>query len=172
MRTALVIAVPEAEPAVASWRTAHDPSAALSVPAHVTLLFPFVPREEVDARTRSTVVEAIARSGVAPFTSRYERTGRFPGVLYLEPEPRGVFEHLIEAFVDAFPAYPPYGGAFGTLVPHLTVVDDERADLDAIEASVHDALPVIASVAEITWIAEGTEGWETLETLPLVSRGA
>ena len=172
MRTALVIAVSEAEPAVGSWRTAHDPSAALGVPAHVTLLFPFVPREEVDARTRSTVVDAIARSRVAPFTSRYERIGRFPGVLYLEPEPRDMFECLIGALVDAFPTYPPYGGAFGTVVPHLTVVDDERADLDAIEASVRDGLPVVAPVAEITWIAEGTEGWETLETLALVSRGA
>ena len=47
-RTALMFAVPEAEAAVGAIRLAHDWSAARGVPAHVTLLFPFAPPDEVD----------------------------------------------------------------------------------------------------------------------------
>ena len=44
--TALVIAVPEAEPLVSDWRAQHDWSAQRGVPAHITLLYPFVPHGE------------------------------------------------------------------------------------------------------------------------------
>jgi hypothetical protein len=37
--SALVVAIPEAEPRVGALRTALDPSAALGVPAHVTICF-------------------------------------------------------------------------------------------------------------------------------------
>src|SRR6185312_14804244 len=47
-RTALIVAVPEAETAVGALRREHDSSAALGVPAHVTILFPFLPPERVD----------------------------------------------------------------------------------------------------------------------------
>jgi hypothetical protein len=40
--SAVVVPVPEAEPRVGALRTALDPSAALGVPAHVTILYPFV----------------------------------------------------------------------------------------------------------------------------------
>ena len=41
MRTALVIAVPEAEPVVGRLRSLYDEADTTGVPAHVTLLFPF-----------------------------------------------------------------------------------------------------------------------------------
>ena len=44
--TALVIAVPEAEPLVSDWRAQHDWSAQRGVPAHITLLYPFAPIEK------------------------------------------------------------------------------------------------------------------------------
>src|SRR5262245_51359310 len=47
-RTALIVAVPEAEPYVGALRLAHDPSAALGAPAHITILFPFVSPQSVD----------------------------------------------------------------------------------------------------------------------------
>src|SRR5689334_8297219 len=47
-RTALIITVPEAEEAVGALRLEHDSSAALGVPAHITILFPFAPPERVD----------------------------------------------------------------------------------------------------------------------------
>ena len=46
-RSALLIPVPAAEPAVRAWRGQFDPSAAAGVPAHITLLVPFMPREDI-----------------------------------------------------------------------------------------------------------------------------
>ena len=42
--SALLVPIPEAEPIVAELRLEHDAIAARGVPAHVTVLFPFVPR--------------------------------------------------------------------------------------------------------------------------------
>ena len=42
-RSAVIVAVPEAETVVRDWRRQHTYDAPLGVPAHVTLLFPFVP---------------------------------------------------------------------------------------------------------------------------------
>jgi hypothetical protein len=47
-RTALIVAVEEAEIAVSELRLRYDPSASLGVPAHVTVLFPFQYDVEVD----------------------------------------------------------------------------------------------------------------------------
>ena len=41
--SALLVEVPEAEPLVRQWRMDLDPHAALGVPAHITVLFPFAP---------------------------------------------------------------------------------------------------------------------------------
>jgi O-methyltransferase involved in polyketide biosynthesis len=49
--TALVVMAAEAEAQVAPIRSIHDPAAALGVPAHITLLHPFVPVARLDAAT-------------------------------------------------------------------------------------------------------------------------
>jgi hypothetical protein len=49
LRSALIVAVPEATSTVDGWREhtcADRPS--IGVPAHVTILFPFVPAPEID----------------------------------------------------------------------------------------------------------------------------
>ncbi len=48
MWTALALQVPEAEELVQEHRMRYEPSAALGVPAHITLLSPFVEPEAID----------------------------------------------------------------------------------------------------------------------------
>jgi hypothetical protein len=48
MESAVLLCVPEAEALVGTWRQQHDPSAARGVPAHVPLLYPFLPAGQVD----------------------------------------------------------------------------------------------------------------------------
>ena len=48
MESAILLCVPEAEALVHEWRLKGDPSAAHGVPAHVTLLYPFLPVESLD----------------------------------------------------------------------------------------------------------------------------
>ena len=42
-------------------------------------------------------------------------------MVYLAPEPAAPFVALTEAVGAEFPGFPPYGGAFDEVVPHLTI---------------------------------------------------
>src|SRR5262245_50248923 len=120
--TALVVLVPEAEPAVAALRAAHDSSAALGVAAHVTLLFPFVPLARWHAGLDAQLAALFSR--FVAFDARFRDTARFgDAVLYLAPEPAEPFSALTEAIAAAFPEHPPYEGVHPAVIPHLTVAD-------------------------------------------------
>jgi hypothetical protein len=47
--TALLAVVPEAEPVVGHWRRCFDSFASAGVPAHVTVLVPFLDTDRIDA---------------------------------------------------------------------------------------------------------------------------
>ena len=128
-QSALGVPVPEAEPWVKDLRERYDPTAAAGVPAHITVLFPFIPP---DLLTDSDLARAaeIFRC-FRSFEFRFEQVGRFPESLYLVPEPDEPFISLTEAIVREFPEYPPYGGKFTEIVPHLTVAN-RSAELSTI----------------------------------------
>jgi 2'-5' RNA ligase len=117
--TAILIEVPEAEPYVASWRDRFDPVAAWGIPAHVTVLFPFVSPTELDAAVIAQLRE-VALSQPA-FEFRLASLDEFPGVVWLRPDPDQPFRALTRAVWAAFPQYPPYRGTFPDSQPHLTV---------------------------------------------------
>jgi 2'-5' RNA ligase len=141
-RTALIVEVPEAEPAVRSLRLEHDSSAALGVPAHITILFPFVAPDEVD----DTALEALF-ARFRPFTFALDRVERFDdGVTWLHPEPSLAFVDLTAAVAERWPEHPPYEGAFDEPIPHLTVSETP------IDVNVQ--LPIAARAGEVTLIEE------------------
>jgi 2'-5' RNA ligase len=157
--TAIVVPVLEAEPLVGEWRRRHTPSGAEGMPAHVTLLVPFMDSEALtDGRVRETakVLEAFA-----PFDLVLARFAYFPdGVLYLEPTPPQPFREMVAALVAAFPEHPPYGGAFPDPVPHVTVATDvARGEFEAIEQALADGLPVRSRVDEAWLFVHERERW-------------
>jgi 2'-5' RNA ligase len=118
--SAVIVACPEAEAVVGPHRERFDRSAADGVPAHVTVIYPFVPPSDVDAGVIEALAPAIA--AVPRFEVRFETTGWFgTEVLWLDPRPDEPFRALTTAVFDAFPDYPPYGGVHDDVVPHLTV---------------------------------------------------
>jgi hypothetical protein len=62
IESALLVLVPEAEIVVRSFRDKYDPSAAYGCPAHVGLLYPFKPPDEI----RQTDYDSLSRC-FAPF---------------------------------------------------------------------------------------------------------
>lgn len=103
--TALICRVPEAERYISRYRERYDPSARRNVPAHVTILYPFVPLANVDDAVLARLREIAA--GVRCFDYRLAQTQRFPVALYLAPDPDRSFAELTDAVWRAFPEYPP-----------------------------------------------------------------
>jgi 2'-5' RNA ligase len=147
-------------------RTSWDWAASVGVPAHVTVLFPFLPAEQLLPGVRRELATLTAAH--PPFDLRFERVGRFPGVVYLAPEPAAPFLELTRAVVRRYPDHPPYGGAFELVVPHLTITESEEAPLDDIAASAAAALPFRHHVSSLEVLVEGGEGrWHRQWRLPL-----
>ncbi|HSJ95209.1 MAG TPA: 2'-5' RNA ligase family protein [Gaiellaceae bacterium] len=173
LRTALIVPVPEAAPAVDPWRErtcADRPSA--GVPAHVTVLFPFVPATEIDDRLIDDLRALFAEHRSFSFELREPR--RFPGVLYLAPEPAEPFLELVHAAALRFPELPPYGGEIplASIVPHLTVAHGEPALLDEAEAEMRPLLPIRTAADEVVLLEELEPDWgrwEPRAALPLGS---
>ena len=162
--SALVVLVPEAEFLVRPFRERHDPSAALGVPAHITLLYPFKPPEEIDGAVLERLSAALAR--FAPITFVLGSVRRFPGVLYLAPDPAEPFRDLTRAIWAWYPEVPPYGGKWPDIVPHLSVANsaDER-ELDRIADEFAIAgqgrLPIRANTREVCLLEKHGQRWAT-----------
>ena len=171
--TAIFVPVLEAEPVVGRWRRRYTPSGASGMPAHITLLVPFTDSDDLDTDRTREVGEILGR--FEPIELTLAATAYFDGpptVLYLEPEPAGPFQAMTAALVNAFPEHPPYGGAHGTIVPHLTVATRlARERLASIEAEVAVALPITARPDE-AWLMEYTEhAWRLRTRFALAAAG-
>jgi hypothetical protein len=82
-QTAVVIAVPEAEPLVGDLRAALDAHAAAGGPAHVTVLYPFLPLDRIDLPALRAAIAA-----TPAFTATFRRVGWFgDDAVWLAPEP-------------------------------------------------------------------------------------
>lgn len=167
--TALICRVPEAERHIARYRERYDPSARRNVPAHVTILYPFMPPASVDAAVLAELA-AIATS-VRCFEFRLTETRRFPVSLYLAPQPEDSFAALTAAVFRAFPEYPPFAGKFSTVVPHVTVAHADEARLCEIEVELRIALasgsPIRARCSEMVLIENSSGRWEQMHCFPL-----
>jgi hypothetical protein len=145
-RTALIVPVPEA----AAYYDMGN-----GVPAHVTVLFPFVDGERVDERA---VAELFARFHAFDFV--LDRIDRFEnGTRWLHPEPSWPFVDLTAAVVERYPDHPPYEGAHDEIVPHLTI-------------TAQDAPVPIATIAREVQLIEEREAdgrWTVRLTIPMAS---
>jgi 2'-5' RNA ligase len=167
----LLVPVPEAEPAVGRLRGRLDRAAAWGVPAHVTILYPFVLPGAITSEVIDLAAAAVA--SVPAFECTFARTRWFgEDVLWLAPEPDQPFRALTTALHGAFPQCPPFGGIYPDVVPHLTIGDRPPggpATLEAAEAEVWPALPVRTLVSR-AWLMTGTQAaasWRVAAELPL-----
>jgi hypothetical protein len=174
-RSALIIATPEAETLVSALREQHDPAARMGVQAHVTVLLPFIPPDMVDAQSLAAMRELFRSE--PRFSYRFERVNTFGDVtVYLEPTPAEAFVRLTQLAVQRWPEYPPYGGEFDEIVPHLTVGDRLMAGQAApLIRQTHAALrsdgPITGEASSIRLIVEDDRGfWSTVAEFPLGSR--
>jgi len=167
--SAVIVAVPEAEDAVAAWRARLDPAAERGVPAHITVLYPFLPPDQLDAEAVQLLAEGIGE--VPAFDCALPRVRWFGSkVVWLDPDPAAPFRQLTAGVWRRFPQCNPYGGAHTELVPHLTIGDNASpSELADAERSVQALLPIHARVTHARLISRSTElgSWRTVHELPL-----
>jgi 2'-5' RNA ligase len=145
----------------------YAPDTLTRVPAHLTVLYPFVAFEQLD--TACAVLRTIC-AHTAPFDVTMSGYDSFPGVAFMTPLDPSPIESLFQRIFAQFPECPPYDGAFGNdLHPHMTVGEFHS------EAKQRGALlPYYAPItfrAEKVHIMFGIEGrplpWITYDVIPL-----
>lgn len=158
--SAVLLCVPEVEPLVHAWRRTGDPSAALGVPAHVTLLAPFLAASTIDEGVLAELRWFF--TGVDAFRLRFEELGCFEedGVLYLEPVDTSLDE-LAAALARRWPETPPYEGRHREPHAHLTVVHTDDGELRArAEVEVQRGLPFESWAEQAAlWVCDDDGRW-------------
>jgi 2'-5' RNA ligase superfamily len=169
--TAVIVAVTEAEDAVGRHRARLDASASWGLPAHVTVLYPFVPPAALDTRVLGGLADAVL--SMPAFGCVFATTRWFDeDVLWLAPEPDGPFRRLTNAVWRAFPECPPYAGEYPDLDPHLSIGFTAEASLDdlkAAEVDVRAQLPLQAQVDTVVLMAGARHpgSWRVVREFPL-----
>ncbi|MEU7850184.1 2'-5' RNA ligase family protein [Micromonospora parva] len=172
-QTALIVPIPEAEEAVGRFRASLDRAASWGVPAHVTVLYPFLPPQQITEQTVAALRDTIA--GVPRFDVALTHVDWFgDAVLWLAPQPDRQFRDLTSAVWQRFPEAPPYAGAHSDVVPHLTIGHDaDKPVLTHAAETVAAYLPIHAAVDRVRLIA-GTPDvspWHTVCEFPLGAPG-
>jgi 2'-5' RNA ligase len=175
--SALLVPVPAAEPAVGQHRARLDEAARDGVPAHITVLYPFLPPAGID----KTLLAALGRvfAGRAAFQFTLDKVGWFgEEVLWLRPRDTASFTALTDLAFRAFPSCPPYGGRHTEVIPHLTIghAGGPQA-LGAAAESVRSCLPIEAVATEVILMAGPRPGipgtppgqWRTIAPFPLAN---
>ena len=169
-RTAIVVpfTLPDALEAI---RLNHVSNARLGVPAHVTLLFPFVPAAALEPANLEQAAAVVGAA--ASFQVEFREAMSFDpgptqeGVVWLAPEPPGPFIALTNALTRAFPGYLPYGGLHDEVVPHLTLANVD-VDVPALVRAATASLPFSALAGAAVLLAEDDSGrWRVARELPL-----
>jgi 2'-5' RNA ligase len=142
LHSGLIIEVPEVEPAVGALRSRLDGNARLGIPAHVTVLFPFMPPADIDDAVLRRLAGIFA--AVPAFEHALVRTSWFDeDVLWLAPRDDAPFRQLTELVQREFPDYLPFGGQYEGVTPHLTIAHQSPLEqMRVAERLVREQLPI------------------------------
>jgi len=167
--TALLVEVPAADAAVGPYRDILDLAAGWGVPAHLTVLYPFVPPAQLDDEVRSVVADIAATVPAFELTlAGIEWFGA--DLVWLAPDDPEPLRQLTARVVARFPDHQPYGGEITDPTPHLTVAHlGTLADRRAAAAAVLPRLPIRQRVTEVALWAGSPEpaAWHRCGAFPL-----
>jgi 2'-5' RNA ligase len=171
--SAFAVKVPAAKPLVEDLRRRYDATVALGVPAHITVLVPFMDPALITPKILDRAQRALNRT--PSFSFSLGKVERFPGTAYLAPEPAKPFVTMTLALVEAFPEFPPYGGEHQGVIPHLTVAHGNTLDADAAAAELKTRLSTLGTVhancSEVALIENSSGRWQDFHIFHLPQAG-
>jgi 2'-5' RNA ligase len=164
VRTAIAIGLDELAPTVAAARYDLDRYGADEIELHVTLLYPFVPKQELGPDVVDSLRSFFA-GRPAPVFSLASVESFDEGVTYAAPRPDGQLVRLVGELAERYPETPPYGGIHDDVVPHATLAEDDAGG--AVRERIEPLLPVECRPARASLYEEfEPRRWRELEPLP------
>lgn len=163
--TAVVTVLPDAAPLLDAASGIDPALVRRGVPAHVSLLYPFVPasaltgQDEKDVRSLAAsfpaadllLEEVVTAAGFVAVT--------VPGL-----------QATVDAFRAQWPGTRPYGGRFGARpAAHVTIAmgADDPTTAARVRAAIDNLLPLRARAAAVQLVVLTEEGWQSRFTVPL-----
>ncbi|MBT8197936.1 MAG: 2'-5' RNA ligase family protein [Acidimicrobiia bacterium] len=147
-------------------RAEHDPAAVVGIPAHITVLYPFMTGRPI---TPGVIDDLSALLAPRPsFEFDLVDVDSFDDTLFLVPEPAEPFADLTNVLHDHWPEYPPYEGAFPDLVPHLTVAHGDGATFEWMTPELEAGLPIHCVADTVMLFTEGDDAWGSSGRFSLV----
>ncbi|NYH80662.1 hypothetical protein FHR84_004028 [Actinopolyspora biskrensis] len=167
-RTGLVIPVPEADTVLGPVCERYPEAVRREVPAHVSVLFPFLAADELGERVFGELRELFDEQ--PPLRVSWRECARHGGFVYLRPDPPGPVQRLMDAVQRRWPDVVPYEGRHEVVEPHLTVATGtSRETAVAIQRTVTELLPVTAELSEV-WLVVFEGQWRIRERFALRAR--
>jgi hypothetical protein len=152
--TNLVVLVPEADAALAASNRLLPSDKRLTAPAHITLVYPFLPSDLVVA-ARAEMENFFA--GLRPVSFRLHVGWFGREVLILIPVPAEPLIQLTQSVLDRWPEYPYYGGLYDKVEPHLSLGFGTAQLLEPIAAAVEPYVPISVTIAAVNLLVGPSE---------------
>ncbi|KPH99928.1 hypothetical protein OV450_0776 [Actinobacteria bacterium OV450] len=163
--TAVVIVLPDAAPLLDAARRIDPSLVRRGVPAHVSLLYPFVPESALTGQDEEGVRSLAARFPAADLVLEEVVTASgFVAVTVPGLQP------IVDAFHARWPGVRPYGGRFGARPPaHVTVAmgADDLTVATRVRSVTGSLLPLRTRAAAVQLVVLTEEGWRSRFTAPL-----
>jgi 2'-5' RNA ligase len=186
-RTALLLPVPAADPLLRKVADRFPATARPGLPAHLTVLYPFVPAESLAAATVRACAEIAERT--SPIDVRFTRCRVRGEMAYLGPEPVAPVDALLRAVRARWPGLTPYGGRFPDAPAHVTLALDGRSSdhavregarkpvsgervsgrMRAVARLVDPLLPIGTTLDKLMLVTVGEGGWAVRGGWPLAA---
>lgn len=159
-RTGLILRYPKINETVKTIRNEHDPASFL-MDAHVTFFIPFIHINEMVDTDFQKLTNIVA--SYPQFISRFNHFGRFPGVLFLQPDETKMLQTLFVDIQTSFPHVTSYGNKNFKYQPHLTLAMGDEQILDTIEEKNNYLLGVEEKIASLDLMVMKHEKWFLLQ---------
>ncbi|SDJ99377.1 2'-5' RNA ligase superfamily protein [Actinopolyspora mzabensis] len=159
-RTGLVVPVPAADEALAPLVERYPQAVRDGVPAHLSVLYPFLAAEELDTGVVTTLRTLFDRQ--PPLRVVLERCRRQGGFVYLAPEPVDALRELTDGVRRYWPHLVPYEGRYD-MEPHVTVaMGAEEETAVALRREAAESVPLTVELGE-AWLVVLRQRWQLHE---------
>jgi len=150
--TTLIALTPEVESAVGSWRSRFDPWTRRGVPAHITLLSPFLPLSQLGDRVREQLAFLLSKHRQTEI--ELARVEQLPGAVSLLPGSAGVLLQITRELLNEWPELEARSRTVNGRPHHITIACTEDPVLfNEIRVDVGRSLPIKTRLCDVLLLA-------------------